>query len=363
MKPLRLISNSYLKKTKEGIIKKEPFQKEAIESFDVLSHEVLSLKKISFFKLKTIKGIYLHGNPGGGKSLMMSLFVNSLNKYDSSKKIRRVYFHDFMNEIHDKIRLKRLKKNTDPLFSVAMDVAKSTQILCFDELEVRDIADAMILARFFSAVISKKTIIVATSNFAPDELYKHGLQRSLFVPFIELLKNKMNVIEVSNSKDYRVKQTNYSEGFYYYPLRKKSSDKLALLFKKLSKNSKINSTKILSRGRTIAFNKTSDEVLFTDFKAICEEKYSAYDYIKIVLNFKWILIDKVPIMRQENRNEIRRFVMLIDVMYENSINLAIVAEDKPAKLCNSKEYYEVFKRTSSRLEEMRNVSWSNSNLT
>ena len=286
IKVSEVISDFYLRVVKEGKIRKEPFQKEALIAFDFLFNEVINSNKFSFFKKKNIRGIYLHGKPGGGKSYLMGLFIDSLKKYDPSRKIRRVHFHDFMVEIQNSLKDKRLEKKTDPLSSVANDISKNIHILCFDELEVRDITDAMILSRFFSKLIFKHTIIIATSNCAPDELYKNGLQRALFIPFIELIKKKMNIIEILNSKDFRVKKTLNSKDFYYFPLNQNSSKKLSILFKKLSKNKKISSIKVNSRGRVISFQKASNNILYTEFKDICEKEYSAYDYIQITLKFK-----------------------------------------------------------------------------
>ena len=303
-------------------------------------------------KAEKPKGLYIWGGVGRGKSMLMDLFFDSLNM----QKKRRVHFHAFMIEVHKELftwRKENKNNSKDPLPNIAQKVANETTLLCFDEFQVTDIADAMIIGRLFENLFANGVIMVATSNRIPDDLYKDGLQRSSFTPFIKLLKENTQVLELSAKQDYRLSHLKALSTVYYTPINKNSEKFLKDAFAELTNNAKPVSTTLDINGRTLTLNKTHSDIAWLDFNLICGEALGAADYIEIATEFSTVLMSSIPVLTAEYRNEAKRFVTFIDALYEHNVKFICTAENEPNELYNKGDGSFEFERTVSRLIEMQ----------
>ena len=326
------------------------------QSFDFLAKQIIesnnkkSIVSNFFFKTQKnkIKGIYLHGGVGRGKSMIMDLFFNNINIKDK----RRLHFHDFMKEVHQRIKdkSKKVKKN-DTVILVAKDLALSARLLCFDEMEVKDIADAMILSRLFNIMFDEGTILVTTSNQSPDGLYKNGLHRDRFLPFIENLKLKTNIIAMPPGDDWR-KRSLSGNKMWLNPITKENLIKVNELFDDLSTGFTISSENILVAGRKIFIPKVAAGIARISFDDLCKKPLAAADYIEIAVRFKGIIIENIPILTNELRNEARRFIWLIDALYDKKCFLVATSDVDFKDLYQGNDWEFEFDRTISRIIEM-----------
>lgn len=293
-------------------------------------------------------GLYLYGDVGRGKSMLMDLFFATVNV----AKKRRVHFHQFMLEIHE--RLHRLQKDHDGnvLPRLARELSQEIWLLCFDEFHVSNIADAMILGRLFQSLIAVGVVIVTTSNWSPDELYKNGLQRDRFLPFIDLLKERMLIQHLGGSVDHRYEQLRGMQT-YFWPLCDKSTRDLQGIFLQLTNDSAPETLKLPVQGRTLKIVHAAKGVGFFNFDELCVASMGAPDYLAISSCLHTVILDGVPLMRDDKRNETIRFINLIDALYESKVKFFMAAEASPAKLAPSGEYAFPFQRTISRLMEMQ----------
>ena len=260
--------------------------------------------------------------------------------------------------IHEDINKKRKKKESKPLEKVAVVLAKKYNLIIFDELEVLDIADAMIVSKLFNLLIDKGISFIITSNYKPMNLYQNGLQRSQFEPFIDLINDRMNVIEINNDIDLRLIRKIKKENYFLYPLNYSTEKKINSLFLTLCKEEKPKEEKILSMGRELVFKKSISSCVFLEFNFICSYKFSANDYIKISKKYDTFIIDKIPLLGSNNINEIRRFIILIDILYEKKKNIIIRSEKKLSDMISIKNSAVPFNRTRSRISEMTSLEWS-----
>jgi cell division protein ZapE len=298
------------------------------------------------------QGFYLYGSVGRGKSMLMDMFFATT----PIVKKRRVHFHAFMLEIHE--RLHRLQQNhvDEILPDLAQELAKETKLLCFDEFHVSNIADAMILGRLFSALFDAGVIIIATSNWPPDELYKNGLQRDRFLPFIELIKERMVVHNLQGVLDHRYEQMR-GLPICFTPLGDETTRKLQGIFFQLTGDAVPEPVMLQVQGRTLRITHAAKGVGFFNFDELCGQKLSAQpmgagDYLAIAECLHTILIDGVPRMEAEKRDESLRFMTLIDALYEAKTKLFMAAAAMPEKLAPEGEHEFAFQRTVSRLAEM-----------
>ena len=344
---------------RQNLIKFDNGQSIVSKNFDILIGDIIDYNKnksiIRKFFLKPkkniMKGIYLYGGVGRGKSMIMDLFFQNIN----IKEKRRLHFHDFMREVHQRIKDKSKKeKNRDTVISVAKDLASSAKLLCFDEMEVRDIADAMILSRLFKIMFDEGTILVATSNQPPDGLYKNGLHRDRILPFIENLKMKTNVIEIQNGDDWRQRSLSGNK-VWLSPLSKSNLKKIDKLFDNLSKGSNKSSENIDVAGRKIFIPNVSAGIARIDFNDLCNKPLAASDYIEIALRYKGIIIENIPILTDDLRNEARRFIWLIDALYDKKCFLIASSVVDFRELYQGKDWEFEFDRTVSRIIEMSQV--------
>ncbi|XP_055596503.1 putative ATPase N2B [Uranotaenia lowii] len=290
------------------------------------------------------KGLYIYGSVGGGKTMLMDMF------YDCCEvdRKRRVHFNSFMTDVHKKvheIKSKQVRDASnnkpqpfDPIKPVAEIITNDSWLICFDEFQVTDIADAMILKRLFTYLFDSGVIVVATSNRAPDDLYKNGLQRSNFVPFIGVLKSHCDVITLDSGVDYRT-ATLKGEGAHYFVKSKVDADAaLDKVFKVLcsQENDMIRPKTFTHFGRNVSFAKTCGQVLDSTFEELCDRPIGASDYIQIAQYFHTVLIRDVPQLNLKLKSQTRRFITLIDTLYDNRVRI-VVSSDMPYKQLFSNE--------------------------
>ena len=325
--------------------------------FDVLLREINNINKSSkilniFSRKKTnIKGIYIFGGVGRGKSMIMDLFFQQVE----IKNKRRLHFHDFMKEVHQRILEKsKIEKNKDSVLLVGKDLASSAKLLCFDEMEVKDIADAMILTRLFEVMFDEGTVLVTTSNQPPDGLYKNGLHRDRIIPFIENLKNKTDIIQISDGNDWRERSL-CGNKVWLSPINKKNNEKINKIFQSLSLGFETRSENIEIAGRKVFIPQVAAGIARIDFDDLCNKPLAASDYIEIALRYKGIIIDNVPILNDTSHNETRRFIWLVDALYDKNCFLIANAEVQFKNLYQGEEWNFEFQRTISRITEMSQI--------
>jgi cell division protein ZapE len=304
----------------------------------------------------TPKGLYLYGDVGRGKSMLMDLFYAAAT---ISK--RRVHFHEFMQEIHSTLHQLRTKEaeTQDPLPKLAQKLAAKHRLLCFDEFQVTDIADAMIMARLFGALFAAGIILVTTSNSAPQALYAGGLQRERFLPFIKLLEQHLEILPVDGGTDYRL-QAMHGEMLYFSPVNPAHSQKLADIFAQLTGNATPQPVALAVQGRSLNLKRMAKQVLWTDFKELCQQPLGAADYLAIAGQCRAVILDGVPQFHADQRNETMRFITLIDALYEAKIQLAMAAQTTVTELYPAGLHALMFARTASRLQQMTQAGWGQS---
>lgn len=312
------------------------------------------------------KGLYLWGGVGIGKTLLMDLFFNNAG----IPKKRRIHFHEFMAEVHERIAAWRnasaktrrrhkaynRKAPDDPMGPIALDIAQDTLILCFDEFQVSDIADAMILSRLFEALYEQGVVVVSTSNRHPDDLYKDGLNRQLFLPFVDLLKSRVDVHELKAQKDYRLEKLEGAP-VYYTPLGRDADDAMNKAWKKIISSGAEHQKTIPVKGRKLIVPRAARGAARFEFADLCEKPLGAGDYLAIVQHYGTIFVDHIPIMGPEDRNKAKRFVTLIDTIYDTRTKFVCSAAGEPAQLYSQGDGAFEFERTASRLMEMRSKEY------
>ena len=307
---------------------------------------------------KPPRGVYIWGGVGRGKSLMMDAFY----KVSRHRRKRRVHFHEFMREIH--ARMRALSGQEDPLEIIASEIARELRLLAFDEFHVSDIADAMILARLLELLIVKGVVLVMTSNYKPDDLYPNGLQRARFLPAIEILKRDLDVVPLEGAVDHRRRLLD-SLGVYYTPLGEQSEEQLARFFEAMTKATFAENGALEVGGREIAFRRRSKGVIWFDFAELFEKPRSQVDFLEIASAYHTVLISGVKRMQPSQTDVVRRFTWLVDVFYDQRVKLVLSAEAAPEDLVAASEdgsapekmVQKEFARTASRLREMQSKDY------
>jgi cell division protein ZapE len=297
----------------------------------------------------TIRGIYLWGGVGRGKTWLMDLFFDAL----TTKQKKRLHFHRFMQSVHEGLR--RHRDRTDPLAEVATDWAAATRVICFDELFVNDIADAMLIAGLFEHLLQRGVTLVFTSNVPPSGLYRDGLQRQRFLPAIALIETHCEIVNLNGDIDYRLRRLT-QRPIYLASTDPTSESTLATLFTELS-DTPIPTDHIDVEGRRIAVKRLADSVVWFEFQALCDGPRSQNDYLSIAHEFHTVLISHVPVFTSSMENAARRFIAAVDEFYDRRVNLVVSAAAAPTELYRGEKLRFEFERTTSRLIEMQSESY------
>ena len=301
------------------------------------------------------QGLYIYGGVGTGKSMLMDIFFDTA----PVARKRRVHFHAFMQEVHDRLHSWRKKtkgKKADPLPELAAELAQEFWLLCFDEFHVVNIADAMILGRLFETLFEDGVVVVATSNWPPDDLYTGGLQRERFLPFVALLKQRLDILQLDGGRDYRQARL-LDIAAYHAPLGAKAAEALDLAFGRLTEGAVAEPESVTVKGREIPVPLTARGVARFDCAGLCEQPLGPGDYLAIARRYHTMILAEVPLLSGEKRNEARRFMTLIDALYEHRVKLVVSAQAPPEKLYPSGDGAFEFERTVSRLMEMRSQDY------
>ncbi len=298
------------------------------------------------------RGLYIHGDVGRGKTMLMDLFFACAPFAPK----QRSHFHEFMADVHERIARARLEVKGDPIPHVAAAIAEKAGLLCFDELQVTDIADAMILGRLFKHLFERKVVVVATSNSAPEALYEHGLNRQLFLPFIGLIGAHMDVVPLKSEKDYRLEKL-AGLRLYFAPADDRAAAELDAHWDRLTGRHPGTSEVLEVKGRDVMVPLASMGIARFDFSDLCETPLGAVDYLRIAHTYHTVLIDRIPVMAREKRDAVRRFINLIDTLYDNKVCLIASAAAEPDCLCLDDAGAKAFQRTASRLMEMRSAEY------
>jgi len=307
-----------------------------------------------------LKGLYVYGEVGRGKTMLMDLFFET----SAVVRKRRVHFHEFMADVHERVYVYRQEiKNgeaseRDPIQRAAAAIAEETWLLCFDEFHVTDIADAMILGRLFTRLFELGVVVVATSNIAPSDLYKDGLNRALFLPFIALLERHCEVVRLEARVDFRLEKLT-GVPTWYVPDDAKADAALDEAWQRLAGGHSGAPQELTVKGHAVRIPKAAMGIARFSFDDLCAQPLAAGDYLKIAHEFHTVILDHIPVMDYAHRNEAKRFIILIDTFYDNAVKLLASAQAQPDELYIATDGYEAneFKRTASRLTEMRSQAY------
>jgi len=353
----------------DGRISPDPVQRTAVQKLQALHERLagfvpprpLTLRdRLRFNRRKgPVPGLYLHGGVGRGKSMLMDLFFST----STVERKRRVHFHAFMMDVHARIHRWRqegrefgIRQGADPIPPLAEALVEQAWLLCFDEFEVTDVADAMIMSRLFTALWERRVVVVATSNRAPDDLYLDGLQRDRFLPFIELLKERLEVFELDSGIDYRRERLAHSP-VYLTPLGAETDARLDDVVGELTGHADFAPTEVVVQGRKVHVPAASAGIAKFAFDDLCGQPLGAADYLALAHTFDTVVVTGIPAMNAETRNEARRFATLVDVLYDHRVKLICTAEAAPDALYTQGAYAFEFKRTASRLIEMQSPDY------
>ncbi len=307
-------------------------------------------------KLPPIRGLYIYGDVGRGKTMLMDFFFEA----SPVERKRRAHFHEFMLDVHERVYAVRQKMKRgeqageDPIRLVAEELAEQAWLLCFDEFHVTDIADAMILGRLFAQLFERGIVLVVTSNLPPQELYKDGLNRALFVPFITMLGQRVDVVRLDARTDFRLGKL-AGMPVWYVPADATADAALDEAWRRLAGGQEGTAQDLLLKGRSLRVPRAAMGVARFSFHDLCEAPLAAADYQRIARDFHTVILDRVPVMTFDTRNAAKRFIILIDTLYDMNVKLIASAAAEPDALYRADQGFEVqeFKRTASRLIEMR----------
>jgi cell division protein ZapE len=366
------ITAQYAALVAAGEIERDAAQEEVVSSLARLNERLamhrLSRKSSSLGWLfgqrvdprQEFKGRYIWGEVGRGKTMLMDLFFAAC----PVQRKRRAHFHQFMLDVHERLNAYRQKLKhgeavaSDPIHMTADDLAEEAWVLCFDEFHVTDIADAMILGRLFTRMFERGVVVVATSNVEPTELYKDGLNRALFLPFIDLLVERMTVLRLDARTDFRMEKLT-GVNVWHVPADATADDALDAAWQRLTAGRNGHALDLMVKGHHLHVPRAAMGAARFSFHDLCEQPLGAIDYLRIAHEFHTVVIDHVPVMTDANRNEAKRFIALIDTLYDDGVKLVASAAAEPGALYQASDGYEVneFKRTASRIAEMGSTDY------
>lgn len=354
------LQRAYDARVAAGEIDDDPAQRALLAAFDRLERDLtIDPPRRGFFARwrppRPVKGLYVHGGVGRGKTMLMDAFFSA----SAATPKRRVHFNEFMNDIQDRLHAARQASgDDDPVETVAATVAGETRLLCLDEVMVTDIADAMILSRLFAELFKDGLVLVATSNSAPEDLYRDGLNRGLFLPFVDMLRAHVAVVRLDAASDYRLAKL-AGETVYVTPLGAPARAKLDGLWKRLTGTAHGTPATLHTHGRAIAVPEASDGVARFAFADLCRAALASNDYVQVARAYHTVIIDDVPVIGAGERDVAKRFILLVDTLYDHHVNLIASAAAEPAALYTARSGDEAyaFQRTVSRLIEMRSEAY------
>ena len=338
----------------DGALKPDAAQLAAAEKLHHLARQLAKPGGIWPFRKKSPpRGLYIWGDVGRGKSMLMDLFFEDAAVAPK----RRVHFNAFMTDVHARLHAERAKANAgDPIPAVARALAAEARLLCFDEFQVTDVADAMILGRLFEQLLAAGTVIVATSNVAPVRLYEGGLNRQLFLPFITLIEARMAVLELDGRTDYRLHRLS-GHPVYHAPLSADADAAMNAAWHRLTDCDRGKPMRLTVFGRSLLVPQAARGVARFSFADLCEKPLAAADYLEIARQFHTVMIDHIPALDPARRDTARRFVLLIDTLYDQGVKLICSAETGPDQIYPAGDGADAFRRTASRLAEMQSEDY------
>ncbi len=346
-----MLEQIYDERIKSGHISDDDAQRRTVVLLDGLLNELNQATGIlqKFRRKKPPKGVYIWGGVGRGKSMLMDMFAGAARQQNI--KVKRFHFHDFMQAVHDKIHDPKINKYDEPARHVAAAIAQDAKLICFDEMEVRDIADAMILARVVEGFLDSGGVLVVTSNRKPCDLYENGLHRERFIPFIKTIEDKMTIHEMVSPTDYR-QEIIATMTAWFSPNDGAAAKKLDEIFVKLAQNAPIETVRVAVAGRCITFDNVAASIARVGFNDLCAIPLAARDYLALADRYNGIIIDDIPALGDDHRNEARRFMWLVDAFYDRGRFLIASAEKMPDEIYQGNDWNKEFPRTASRLTEM-----------
>ncbi len=361
-----MLYTHYLIDIKKGGFHKDPAQERAIYELQKIYDQLTSQVQIKKARLIStlsgfskpsassnpdLRGLYLWGGVGRGKTYLLDIFSDAL----PLKSKQRIHFHSFMRNLH--AELNKLKNQKEPLQIVARRIAEMAQVICLDELFISDITDAMLLDGLFRGLFANGVTLIITSNTHPDDLYKDGLQRTSFLPAIELIKKHLDILNIDSGIDYRLRHLEKAE-IYHYPLNDRAGQVLNAIFDSIvisasNHNHSLTGGILEIEGRFITTVRESDGIVWFSFQEICDGPRSTAEYIEIARCFHTVLISNLPVLDWKMENQTRRFINLVDTFYDRSVKLIISAELPISEIYQGKRLEFEFQRTISRLHEMQ----------
>lgn len=365
------ISERYAGLSNAGALEPDAAQARAVAQLQKLQDELANYRRPSKSsslgwlmargaKTAAPRGLYIWGDVGRGKTMLMDLFFETA----PVEKKRRAHFHEFMADVQDRLVTARQAikegrlKESDPIAPVAAELADEALLLCFDEFHVNDIADAMILARLFERLFERGVVMVATSNVPPQDLYKEGLNRPLFLPFVKLLQEKSETINLAARTDYRLEKLSGTR-MWHVPNDLEAQQQIDEIWRKLAGRERGAPVNLSYRGRSIRVPFAGNGAARFDFADLCHQPLGAADFVQIAHHFHTVIVEDIPVMSPAQRNEAKRFILLIDALYDNAVKLVASAEAERDEIYQGEGTIEAteFKRTSSRLIEMGSTEY------
>ena len=348
----------YDRRRDAGLIKPDAAQRAVVVRLDQLATELQQSSPATGVLARfrkpppPPKGLYIHGEVGRGKTMVMDLFYETVQTTPK----RRIHFHAFMQDVHKRLHAARQSQVQDAIAPVARAIAKEARLLCLDEMQVTDIADAMIVGRLFEGLLAAGTVIVTTSNLKPDDLYRNGLNRQLFLPFIRLIGEKLDVVSLDSTTDYRLGRVKAHETFLT-PISPETDQRLQDLWARLTDTEQGKPLDIDVLGRKLHVPEAAHGCARFTFADLCEKPLGPPDYLALAENFQILFLEHIPALNPERRNEAKRFVLLIDTLYDGKVRLVATSAQPPEAIYPAGDHAFEFGRTVSRLKEMQSASW------
>ncbi|TDL75246.1 cell division protein ZapE [Palleronia sediminis] len=349
--------DAYAARIEAGAIEPDPAQRAVLPAFERLRTELAAPAPRRWLfgrgKPATVRGLYLWGDVGRGKSMLMDLFFAGVEVPGGK---RRVHFHAFMQEVHSGINAARKRGVDDAIAPVADDIARDLRLLCFDEMQIGDITDAMIVGRLFERLFEGGVTVVATSNRPPGDLYKDGLNRNLFLPFIALIEDRMQVVELASPRDWRQDRI-AGRPVWFTPADAAARAEIDALWTALTDDAQGEHLRFAVSGREVVLPRYAAGVARVDFDTLCARPLGPADYLALAERVRVLILEDVPRMGPDRANEAKRFTTLIDALYEARRRVIVSAADTPERLFTMGAGAFEFARTASRLREMQGADW------